>query len=147
MVGGTGVLDTLPERFCGICFSQGREGRLVTNPYVGECGHVYCYACLIGEVVGEEGDGWGCLRCGYVIRQIRRWEEKVEDEGDQKGGPTEDETVHEKTGTDENKDDEEDEEDEKVEVDAESPELESEEEVSGDENSEDSNEENLFSRG
>lgn len=140
------MLNTLPERFCGICFSQGREGRLVTNPYVGECGHVYCYACLIGEVVGEQGDGWGCLRCGHVIRHIRRWDETVEKEGEQRKeeSPTEDdETVNEKLSKEE---DEDEDEDEMVEVHADSPEIESEEGVSGDEDAEDSNEENLFSR-
>ena len=75
-----GALSTLPDRFCAICFSQGREGRLITNPYCGECGHPYCYTCLVGEVAGEEGDGWGCLRCGKVIKHIKRWEEVVERE-------------------------------------------------------------------
>jgi peroxin-2 len=71
----------LPDRFCAICFSQGREGRLITNPYCGECRHAYCYSCLVGEVVGEEGDGWACLRCGKMIQHVKRWEELVEEEG------------------------------------------------------------------
>lgn len=77
---GGGSLSTLPDRFCAICFSQGREGRLITNPYCGECGHVYCYTCVVGQVAGEEGDGWGCLRCGRVIKHVKRWEEVVEGE-------------------------------------------------------------------
>ena len=35
---------------------------------------------MVGEVAGEEGDGWGCLRCGRVIKHIKRWEEVVEEE-------------------------------------------------------------------
>jgi peroxin-2 len=131
---GKGVLSRLPDRFCGICFSQGREGRLVTNPYCGECGHVYCYACLLGEVVGEEGDGWTCLRCGSMVRQIKRWEEKVEIEG---------EDGREESSTEQGREAE-----EKVnEVsEVEAPEIES-EEGSVEDVDEDSNEENLFSRG
>jgi len=85
----TAALATLPDRFCAICFSQGREGRLITNPYCGECGHVYCYTCLLGEVAGEEGDGWTCLRCGMIVKHVGRWKEVVgegpsseENEGD-----------------------------------------------------------------
>lgn len=73
-------MSTLPDRFCAICFSHGREGRLITNPHCGECGHPYCYTCLVGEVAGEEGDGWGCLRCGRVIKHVKRWQEVVEEE-------------------------------------------------------------------
>jgi len=76
----TGALSTLPVRFCPICFSHGREGRLITNPYCGECGHAYCYTCLLGEVAGEEGDGWSCLRCGTVIKHVRRWQELIGDD-------------------------------------------------------------------
>jgi peroxin-2 len=75
-----GALSTLPDRFCAVCFSQGREGRLITNPYCGECGHAYCYTCLLGEVAGEEGDGWHCLRCGMVIKHVKRWQEVILDE-------------------------------------------------------------------
>ena len=75
-----GALVDLPIRFCAICFSKGREGRLITNPYCGECGHPYCYTCLMEEVAAEEGDGWACLRCGHVIRHIKRWEETLEDD-------------------------------------------------------------------
>ena len=71
----TGELSHLPVRFCAICYKQGREGHLITNPYTGPCQHVYCYSCLLGEVVGEEGDGWPCLRCGYIVKRIERWGE------------------------------------------------------------------------
>jgi peroxin-2 len=53
---------------------------LITNPYCGECGHAYCYTCLLGEVAGEEGDGWSCLRCGTVIKHVERWKEFVGEE-------------------------------------------------------------------
>jgi peroxin-2 len=53
---------------------------LITNPYCGECGHVYCYTCLIEEIANEEGDGWRCLRCGTLIKHVTRWEEVIEDD-------------------------------------------------------------------
>jgi peroxin-2 len=31
----------------------------------------------LGEVAGEEGDGWSCLRCGTVIKHVDRWKEVV----------------------------------------------------------------------
>jgi len=34
----------------------------------------------VGEVAGEEGDGWNCVRCGTVIKQVTRWQEMVGDD-------------------------------------------------------------------
>jgi hypothetical protein len=34
----------------------------------------------LGEVAGEEGDGWSCLRCGTVIKHVDRWKETVGEE-------------------------------------------------------------------
>jgi peroxin-2 len=31
----------------------------------------------LGEVAGEEGDGWSCLRCGSVIKHVDRWKEVI----------------------------------------------------------------------
>jgi hypothetical protein len=38
----------------------------------------------MGEIVGEEGDGWGCLRCGRVVKNVRRWREvkEISNDGD-----------------------------------------------------------------
>jgi peroxin-2 len=46
----------------------------IVNPYeaVG-CGHIYCYVCLAGKIELEEGDGWVCLRCGYLVKRCRPW--------------------------------------------------------------------------
>lgn len=41
---------------------------------------MYCYACLMESVAEEEGDGWSCLRCGTVVKKIKRWEETVGDD-------------------------------------------------------------------
>ena len=38
-----------------ICFSQGREGRLITNPYLVEI--VDMHIAILGELAGEEGTG------------------------------------------------------------------------------------------
>jgi len=127
-----GALAGLPTRFCAICFSKGREGRLITNPYCGECGHPYCYTCLMEEVAAEEGDGWACLRCGHIIRHIKRWEEALED----------DETVVEEKAEDAEPAQEEEERDS-----SQSEEIVTPEEEEAEVEEEDSNEdENLFSR-
>lgn len=116
---------------------------MITNPYCGECGHGYCYTCLVGAVAEEEGDGWGCLRCGTTINRVRRWTERIGEErvpSAQKDGssneienditPVEDASTHEE---------EEEEEGEEEKTDEEEEEQTEAEGV-------DSNEENLFSR-
>ena len=30
-------------------------------------------------MAGEEGDGWACLRCGKIIKHVKRWEEVIEE--------------------------------------------------------------------
>lgn len=132
-----GTLTTLPTRFCAICFSQGREGRLITNPYCGECGHAYCYTCLVGEVAGEEGDGWGCLRCGTVIKYVKRWEETMGEEN----------TVDQKTDVGEEHAEGEEKEGGETSQSEEILTPEDEEEGVSDDGLESDEEENLFSRG
>jgi len=88
---------------------------LITNPYCGACGHVYCYSCLVGEVAGEEGDGWACLRCGETIKHVRRWVEVVEKEGESEG--TEEKGEKGEEGSDSSRDGEQSENtEEKVEI-------------------------------
>ncbi|KAJ8099119.1 Pex12 amino terminal region-domain-containing protein [Lipomyces tetrasporus] len=86
----TGHLSFLPERTCAICYYQdSRIGGLsatadpasigvgsndITNPYVAvECGHIYCYVCLVTQIEEQEGEGWRCLRCGELIKKARVW--------------------------------------------------------------------------
>jgi peroxin-2 len=92
----TGELSFLPERTCAICYrdqnpttqseadimsaSAGGGGVVgsaatdITNPYeAGECGCIYCFACLAQRIANEEGEGWPCLRCGETIKECRPW--------------------------------------------------------------------------
>lgn len=70
-----GRLSFLPEKTCAICFDQD-DGpssahvhmKTVTNPYVANCGHIYCYVCIKTKLA-EYPDGWFCLRCGQAIRK------------------------------------------------------------------------------
>lgn len=92
-----GILGFLPERTCAICFSEsspedvlnnpggagatasaGNSANDVTNPYEAvECGHVYCYVCLMSKIELEEGEGWGCLRCNAIVKRCRPWRSGV----------------------------------------------------------------------
>lgn len=87
----------LPESCCAICYQESAsksiagqnasvDDNMVTNPYITNCGHVYCYYCLSrklaefsdlngGKPVSEEeanktiddGTHWLCLRCGKPV--------------------------------------------------------------------------------
>lgn len=69
--GNKGDFSFLPHKSCAICYQRdaGVTGTIktnaVTNPYVTDCGHVYCYVCLKLEL--EKGD-WSCLRCNSVVK-------------------------------------------------------------------------------
>ncbi|KAK9352716.1 Pex12 amino terminal region-domain-containing protein [Lipomyces doorenjongii] len=86
-----GQLSFLPERTCAICYHQdskigavssstadpasvGVGNNDIANPYVAvECGHIYCYVCLVTQIEEQEGEGWLCLRCGGLIKKARPW--------------------------------------------------------------------------
>lgn len=72
----------------------------ITTAYETSCGHVYCYFCLAGRMIGVEvdddnqddakgegGRGWECLRCTSTVKGCRRVEEKLfaEEMGSQDG--------------------------------------------------------------
>lgn len=57
------------------------EDNLITNPYITNCGHLYCYYCIINKLddynelnggvlvdkVSDDGTHWNCLRCGKPV--------------------------------------------------------------------------------
>ncbi|MCJ1463104.1 peroxisome assembly protein (Peroxin-2) [Pseudocyphellaria aurata] len=86
----------LPERTCAICYQDqnststsenevvavmGASGGVVgsvqtdvTSPYeTFPCGCVYCYVCIATRLESTEGEGWICLRCGYLVKECRPW--------------------------------------------------------------------------
>ncbi|OLL24972.1 Peroxisomal biogenesis factor 2 [Neolecta irregularis DAH-3] len=77
-----GLLAFLPQRTCAICFQEQSAGGISTtivNAYqADDCGHLYCYGCIVARLKLAEGDGWPCLRCGITIKEAHRWIEIVE---------------------------------------------------------------------
>lgn len=94
----SGPLAFLPERTCPICYQDqnpastseaeilganaisggggviGSATTDVVNPYETiPCGCIYCFVCIATKLEGEEGEGWGCLRCGELVTKCRPW--------------------------------------------------------------------------
>ncbi|KAK9467703.1 Pex12 amino terminal region-domain-containing protein [Lipomyces arxii] len=97
-----GQLAFLPESTCAICYHQdSRVGGVpgadatqsigmgendITNPYAAvECGHIYCYVCLITQIEEQEGEGWTCLRCSQIVKNAKPWKNVELDEQVEKG--------------------------------------------------------------
>lgn len=91
-----GEFSFLPERTCAICYQDqnptstseneiiaimGASGGVIgsaqtdlTNAYETiPCGCLYCFVCIATRLEAEEGEGWICLRCGYLIKECRPW--------------------------------------------------------------------------
>lgn len=69
-----GELSFLPKKVCPICYKTdtgetANTSTTVTNPYQGECGHVYCYVCLQTKLLEDPESGWPCLICTKVIKK------------------------------------------------------------------------------
>ncbi|KAL3478747.1 Pex12 amino terminal region-domain-containing protein [Aspergillus californicus] len=95
-----GELAFLPERTCAICYKTLNENTTseseamassggiigsaqtdITNPYETiPCGCVYCFVCIVQKLEGEEGEGWGCLRCGEIVKKCKPWNGDVLEE-------------------------------------------------------------------
>ncbi|RLV90394.1 Cytokinesis protein sepH [Spathaspora sp. JA1] len=80
-VGKSGPVFTpytnLPVSECAICHENNNQiaagGRTsachITNPYITNCGHVYCYVCIATRfnVIKTRGEDMPCLRCGQRL--------------------------------------------------------------------------------
>jgi len=66
-------VSQLPVGYCLICHENNREVRdcLVRNPYVTECGHVFCYYCIKSNVMAD--DSYPCPRCTENVGNIKRY--------------------------------------------------------------------------
>ncbi|EGW33313.1 uncharacterized protein SPAPADRAFT_60652 [Spathaspora passalidarum NRRL Y-27907] len=72
--------SNLPVSECAICYEQNSQAAAsgekifvstghVTNPYITNCGHVYCYVCVATKfnVIKTTGEDIPCLRCGQRL--------------------------------------------------------------------------------
>ena len=88
-------ISALPVHICAICHENNsaaatpgtHTSTVIHNPYITDCGHVYCYYCIKTKMMID--DEWCCLRCGKKVDAIARnievapdkaLEEKTEDE-------------------------------------------------------------------
>lgn len=89
------LYTNLPVSQCAICHNNNdiaatssnknssiSSSCMVTNPYVTNCGHIYCYICIatkFNSLENTDSDSEGCLRCGMKLQ----WFKEVGDnEGD-----------------------------------------------------------------
>ncbi|KAJ1901152.1 peroxisome assembly protein (Peroxin-2) [Kickxella alabastrina] len=84
------VIEKLPENVCAICFSTAAADSsvpvepsscLVSNPYIADCGHSYCYVCIKTRLM-VEGSECSCLRCGHKVESICQHAEIRDANGD-----------------------------------------------------------------
>lgn len=77
----------LPISQCAVCHHNAqRDGKksgdnycLVTNPYITNCGHVYCYVCLattFNAIENGDDDSEPCLRCGMKLKWFEAYGRK-----------------------------------------------------------------------
>ena len=76
------LLGFLPTKTCAVCYSESREPADVVSPYEADCGHIYCYGCLVSNLKLAEGEGWDCLRCGKRIVNAKPWRRHIDEEED-----------------------------------------------------------------
>ena len=91
-------LSTLPPHICAICHENDSglttpgtaTSTVIHNPYITNCGHVYCYYCIKTKMMID--DEWCCLRCSTKVDKISRHidvapdkalEEKAEEQDEQ----------------------------------------------------------------
>ncbi|KAI8911931.1 Pex12 amino terminal region-domain-containing protein [Powellomyces hirtus] len=64
------VTVDLPAHICAICHAEDRPKSTIHNPYVTNCGHVYCYYCIKTSIMVDHA--FPCPRCGSPVRDIVR---------------------------------------------------------------------------
>ncbi|KAG0325097.1 peroxisome assembly protein (Peroxin-2) [Dissophora globulifera] len=84
-------LAALPAHICAICHENNNAplssgtatSTVVHNPYITNCGHVYCYYCIKTKMMID--DEWCCLRCGMKVEAIARYVDVAEDKALEEG--------------------------------------------------------------
>ncbi|KAF8977427.1 peroxisome assembly protein (Peroxin-2) [Entomortierella lignicola] len=84
-------LSVLPAHICAICHESNSASTtpgtitstVIHNPYITDCGHVYCYYCIKTKMMVD--DEWCCLRCGKKVEAIARHIEVAEDKALEEG--------------------------------------------------------------
>ncbi|KAG0674185.1 hypothetical protein C6P40_002396 [Pichia californica] len=85
----------LPERCCAICYSSDininktTDDNLITNPYITNCGHIYCYFCIMNVMGSNNGFDdndddddeliWNCLRCNGKVQWCKIYTDGMKD--------------------------------------------------------------------
>ncbi|CCH43194.1 Peroxisome assembly factor 1 [Wickerhamomyces ciferrii] len=72
--------DHLTEKQCAICYENGSNrihDFLITNPYKTNCGHIYCYICILTKLETSKnmGENWECLRCNSKVEYCKAYED------------------------------------------------------------------------
>ncbi|KAJ3334431.1 hypothetical protein HDU93_007940 [Gonapodya sp. JEL0774] len=75
--GGGGAGDTAAALAASAAsaFGDSAASNEVHNPFVTNCGHVYCYYCVRSSIL--EDPEWRCLRCAVRVTEVTRVVEKV----------------------------------------------------------------------
>lgn len=84
----------LPTSQCAICYNNNDIASLsnknstvstscmVTNPYITNCGHIYCYICIatkFNALESSDSDFEGCLRCGMKLEWFKEFGDNEND--------------------------------------------------------------------
>ncbi|GMM30406.1 hypothetical protein DAMA08_031510 [Martiniozyma asiatica (nom. inval.)] len=87
----SGVYRLLPIRCCAICYdndsadpiTKSVDNNLITNAWETNCGHVYCYLCLMNKANSFKNELIDdslceCLRCGSMISSVKVFKSGIE---------------------------------------------------------------------
>ncbi|KAK6458034.1 peroxisome assembly protein [Scheffersomyces xylosifermentans] len=80
------LYTNLPKSQCAVCHENNNQvasaglkslttSGTITNPYVTNCGHVYCYVCISirFNAIKTSGEDLPCLRCGQKLEWFREY--------------------------------------------------------------------------
>ncbi|ODV78053.1 uncharacterized protein CANTADRAFT_69549 [Suhomyces tanzawaensis NRRL Y-17324] len=83
----------LPVSQCAICHDINFRAALagqktfpsagtVTNPYITNCGHIYCYVCIATRFnsIKTTGEELGCLRCNQKLEWFKEHNEDIDED-------------------------------------------------------------------
>lgn len=79
----------LPERCCAICYfndlslDKNIDDNLITNAYITNCDHIYCYFCILNEMerarLNDDNEHWNCLRCNENVKFIKIYNQGMDE--------------------------------------------------------------------
>ena len=68
-IGISKKFQNLSSDTCALCIDKGYKSIKITNPYITNCDHSFCYYCIKSEMMADSS--WKCILCRTKVTSLK----------------------------------------------------------------------------